>query len=47
MLQIPKLTHTGAYRINKSISVDDYVLYAWEHLCELIDENSEHSEDIF
>lgn len=46
MLQIPKLTHTGAYRINKRIRVDDYVLYAWKHLRELIDENSEHSEDI-
>ena len=46
LLQIPKLTHIGAYRINKSNSVDDYVLYAWEHLCELIDESSEHSEDI-
>lgn len=46
LLQIPKLTHTGAYRINKSNNIDDYVLYAWERLCELIDENNEQSEDI-
>ncbi|MBQ8293498.1 MAG: HigA family addiction module antidote protein [Bacilli bacterium] len=37
LLDIPKIQHLGAYRLSKNNTVDDYVLFAWERLCELID----------
>lgn len=44
LLQIKKITHVGAYRINNNNTTDEYIMYAWERLCELIDENKDDSE---
>lgn len=45
LLQIPKVNHIRAYRLTKNNVVDEYVLYAWERLCELIDEHNENIDD--
>ncbi|MBE6131097.1 MAG: ImmA/IrrE family metallo-endopeptidase [Erysipelotrichaceae bacterium] len=44
LLQIQKISHVGAYRINNNNSADEYIMYAWERLCELIDENNDDFE---
>lgn len=45
LLQIPRIKHIGAYRLNNSNSIDEYILYAWEKLCELLDEKNENNNE--
>ncbi|MBR6288312.1 MAG: HigA family addiction module antidote protein [Acholeplasmatales bacterium] len=40
LLNIPKLTHIGAFRLKKeNVNVNCYTMFAWEKYCELIDKD--------
>ena len=47
LLDTPKISYTAAYRAqNKNASVDPYVLFAWQRMCELLTKNIEIADEV-
>lgn len=47
LLDTPKISYTAAYRVqSKNTSVDPYVLFAWQRMCELLTRNSEIADAV-
>jgi HTH-type transcriptional regulator/antitoxin HigA len=47
LLDIPKMSYSAAYRAqNKNNTVDVYVLYAWQRMCELLTKNIEIADEV-
>ena len=38
---IPNLVSSGAFRAQTSVSVDEYILFAWQRICEVLTQNIE------
>ena len=47
LTNIYKFSHLGVFRIQSTNSVNQYALFAWEKLCDLIDNNNSISNDEF
>ena len=47
LLDIPKIPYAAAYRAqSKNASVDPYVLFAWQRMCELLTKNIEIADEV-
>lgn len=47
LLDIPKMTYKAAYRLQtRNSSVDPYVLFAWQRMCELLTDNIDVAEEV-
>lgn len=47
LLDIPKISYTAAYRAQrKNTSVDPYVLFAWQRMCELLTKNINTADEV-
>ena len=47
LLDTPKMSYAAAYRAqSKNASVDPYVLFAWQRMCELLTKNIEIADEI-
>lgn len=47
LTSIPNIVSSGAFRAQTSVSVDEYILFAWQRICELIAEKIEVNEMSF
>ena len=47
LCDIPKISYVASYRVqNKSSSVDPYVVFAWQRMCELLTRNIEIADQV-
>lgn len=47
LLDIPQIPYAAAYRVqSKNASVDPYVLFAWQRMCELLTKNIEIADEV-
>lgn len=47
LIDIPKISYAAAYRVQRNRkSIDPYVLYAWQRMCELLTENAKTVDDV-
>ena len=47
LTSIPNIVSSGAFRAQTSVSVDEYILFAWQRICELIAEKIDVDEISF